>query len=805
MIVGEHRQGGNQSKDGHEDELDAWMRLVPDVCLLTDEAGMIEAANGPAAEMLRVPQDALAGRSILDFVESSADGDGKLRARIAALEEGEQLVEDVMLRCDKRDLVAARLRVLRSSRNGRAMFHWLMRGDVHEQALRESEQEQRQLTRSLDLERRRLAALLENLPVGVWVSDEQGRLIEKNKEADAIWAGDAPLAEGMDEYTQYVARDAATGKVLAPEEYPTAQVLATGRRVGPVEVDIRRFDGTEGTVLVSVVPIEDEQGKLVGTVGINVDITARKRGEAALRESEQRFSVVFAKAPFAINLARLEDGTVVEVNEAWEALTGFTREEAIDKTSVELGLKPNPEMRARVMSAVQTGRPVRKVEMPFTTRSGMSRVVSVSVDVVKVGGVEYLLAVQEDITERIKTREALQKAHDELEARVVERTRELQHAYDELQNVEEELRLQNEELRVQNEVMEELQLRYQALFDLAPDGYLVTDASGTILEANRAAADLLGVRAEELHGTRLDAHVFHADGEIYGRHLHTIRTEQGALTLRWEMRIERQEGVLVDAAVAATASPAGEVKGIRWLLRDVTREKQIQAALVQAERLAMAGQLAASLAHEINNPLAAAMGSIELVREAAQDGDEIDPLLSVMYASLARASRLVTQLRDVEPHTRAEKKRPADLNRLVENVLLLAGKKARSAGVEISWHPNRDVPPLSVASDGLQQVLLNLVLNAVEAMQGGGRLAVRIRRAQQPPRVGIEFADSGPGVAPEMRSRLFEPFETTKEGGSGLGLFVSQSIVQQHGGSIEVKSTDDEGATFTVWLPAPRY
>ncbi|HSJ55707.1 MAG TPA: PAS domain S-box protein, partial [Anaerolineae bacterium] len=530
MIGGEDRQGGNQSKDGHEDDLDAWMRLVPDVCLLTDESGTIEAANGPAAEMLRVPQDALAGRSILDFVESSAHGDGKLRARIAALEEGEQLVEDVMLRCDKRDLVAVRLRVLRSSRSGRARLHWLMRGDVKatadrqageallqdeaklravfrslvegvvflntegqveemndavqrrhghtleeladpkldpryhilrpdgspfpadeqpaivalrtgeavrdvemgvptrdgrirwrlvnaqpvyddgnnllgavasffditqhkeaEQALRESEQEQRQLTRSLDLERRRLAALLENLPVGVWVSDEQGRLIEKNKEADAIWAGDAPLAVGMDEYTQYVARDAATGKVLAPEEYPTARVLATGRRVGPVEVDIRRFDGTEGTVLVSVVPIEDEQGKLVGTVGINVDITARKRGEAALRESEERFSVVFAKAPFAINLARLEDGTVVEVNEAWEALTGFTREEAIDKTSVELGLKPNPEMRARVMSAVQTGRPVRKVEMPFATRSGMSRVVSVSVDVVKVGGVEYLL------------------------------------------------------------------------------------------------------------------------------------------------------------------------------------------------------------------------------------------------------------------------------------------------------------------------------------------------------------------------------------------------------------------------------
>lgn len=227
----------------------------------------------------------------------------------------------------------------------------------------------------------------------------------------------------------------------------------------------------------------------------------------------------------------------------------------------------------------------------------------------------------------------------------------------------------------------------------------------------------------------------------------------------------------------------------------------MQAALLHAEKLSMAGKLAASLVHEIKNPLGAAMGCVELVREALEDGGDPTNLLDVIHGSLDRTSRVVTQLRELHRRSGPEKKALADVNELVERVLLLVGKQATTAKVEIAWEPAEGLSQLPLMVDGMHQVFLILVLNAVEAMEGGGHLSVRMVQVRRPARIGIEFADDGPGIAAQMRDRLFEPFETTKAKGSGLGLFVSQNIVQQHGGEIEVETAKGEGTTFTVWLP----
>lgn len=156
-----------------------------------------------------------------------------------------------------------------------------------ETALRERERQQWELVTALEAERSRLAAVLAHLPVGVWIADHAGRLIGKNEQADRIWAGDVPLVEEIAAYQEYHTWDPDTGIPLAPDEYPVARALRTGQPVAPVEVAIRRFDGTEGTVLISAAPITDQQGLVTGAVGINVDITERKQAEVALNVAKE--------------------------------------------------------------------------------------------------------------------------------------------------------------------------------------------------------------------------------------------------------------------------------------------------------------------------------------------------------------------------------------------------------------------------------------------------------------------------------------------------------------------------------------
>ncbi|HKK29055.1 MAG TPA: PAS domain-containing protein [Alphaproteobacteria bacterium] len=186
-----------------------------------------------------------------------------------------------------------------------------------EAALRESMELQRSLTKSLAVERSRLAversrlrAILQHLPVGVWITDPHGRIIDTNAEAERIWRGEAPAVPGTEEspgpgteeYDGYPAWEAATGRPLSAEEYPVAQALATGKIAGPVELTIRRFDGSEGTVMVSAAPVRDDGHRLLGVVGINRDITERGRLQKALRESEARLSTILEHAPIGIGL-----------------------------------------------------------------------------------------------------------------------------------------------------------------------------------------------------------------------------------------------------------------------------------------------------------------------------------------------------------------------------------------------------------------------------------------------------------------------------------------------------------------------
>ena len=234
--------------------------------------------------------------------------------------------------------------------------------------------------------------------------------------------------------------------------------------------------------------------------------------------------------------------------------------------------------------------------------------------------------------------------------------------------------------------------------------------------------------------------------------------------------------------------------------------RQTQDTLVQSAKLAAIGELAASIAHEINNPLTVILGNTGLLlREAAPDSIE-HRRLSDVVTEANRAGKIVRDLLDFA-RRREPNREPVALHELLERALELLHAKLGGAGVEVERVFDPSLAAILADRDQLTQVFLNLITNAVDAMEGGGTLVLATaaqRGDDDRPLVTVSVSDSGPGIPPEHLARIFEPFYTTKpEGrGTGLGLSVSLGIVRKHGGAIDVESKPGRGTTVRVQLPA---
>jgi two-component system NtrC family sensor kinase len=228
------------------------------------------------------------------------------------------------------------------------------------------------------------------------------------------------------------------------------------------------------------------------------------------------------------------------------------------------------------------------------------------------------------------------------------------------------------------------------------------------------------------------------------------------------------------------------------------RLNSAEAGMLQAARLAAVGQLAASIAHEINNPLYAARNSLYLIEEDLPEDLRSSPYLRMVSDQLTRIAGIIERMRDFYRPPRGELA-PYDINQLLEETLALAGFNMRHGTMQMIFTPAQDLPHVECNGDQLRQVFLNLVLNAIEAMPDGGTLTVRTLAG--PTLAIIEVQDTGIGIPEDIRAHLFEPFFTNKPNGTGLGLSISAHIVTQHGGQIEVESSPGQGSTFRVVLP----
>jgi two-component system NtrC family sensor kinase len=229
---------------------------------------------------------------------------------------------------------------------------------------------------------------------------------------------------------------------------------------------------------------------------------------------------------------------------------------------------------------------------------------------------------------------------------------------------------------------------------------------------------------------------------------------------------------------------------------------QSRLQLAQTEKMAAMGRLAASLAHEINNPLQAIYNCLHMLLHFDLETEDRQEYLQTATEEVERLSGIVTRTLDFARRPPQEMK-AADLNEIIAKVLTLANKYFQHCHIELEQELSLHLPPILATADELTQVLLNLILNAVDAMPEGGTLRVTSWLGEDK-RVAVALSDTGRGIPPEYLQRIFEPFFSTKNNGTGLGLAISYSIVQRHGGEIKVESQVEEGTTFTVWLPVAK-
>jgi two-component system NtrC family sensor kinase len=522
---------------------------------------------------------------------------------------------------------------------------------------------------------------------------------------------------------------------------------------------IIRKDGTPGFVEASVSLLRDDKGEIIGFRGVGRDISERKKMEEVLRQSEERYRTILEEMEdsyFEVDLG----GHLTYVNRSTCRNLGYSREELIGMSYRSFTLEEDIESVFRVFGEVyQTGVPNKGFSWKVSRKDGSHGFAESSVSLLKnrEGEIIGLRGVGRDISERKKMEEALRQSEE----------------------------------------------NYRALFDSSVIGTIVLDAETMkVVMANQAAAKILEFGSvEQCIGLNPVDLIAPEDKE---RTLEVIVKDMFEKDLRmtnefWAVTKSGRE--IWISATGARIVHEGKLAGL-ISFADITKQKLQHEKLMITDRLASIGELAAGAAHELNNPLASIIGLSELLMERNAP-DYIRKDLAMIRDEARRAANVTSNLL-----TFARKHRPVkqltQINDVIEDVLKLRGYAHKSNCIVVERHLASDLPEIPLDHFQMQQVFLNIVINAEYFMiQAHKKGTLTITTKRQNGSVIVSLADDGPGIPPENLARIFDPFFTTKEAGkgTGLGLSICHGIVASHGGQIYARSQPGKEATIFIELP----
>jgi PAS domain S-box-containing protein len=364
------------------------------------------------------------------------------------------------------------------------------------------------------------------------------------------------------------------------------------------------------------------------------------------------------------------------------------------------------------------------------------------------------------------------------------------------------------EVRVRFQEVADLKSYTDSILSSITSGIVTLDLDGRVATVNPAAEILTGLFAEEIVG-RYCAEVFAHTPEVAEILMETLSTRSGTANVSLTLRRLNGTTVPVEMGTAPLRRLEGKDLGVVGVFRDVSQVRELEGQLRRSDRLAALGTLAAGLAHEIKNPLASLRTFTRIIPRKFEDPRFRETFMRVVPHELERINGIVEQLLELARPSRL-RPAPTAIPVLLDRVLELYANELDTKQIVVAREYARDVPSVGADQDRLYEAFVNLVSNALEAMETGGRLTVRTgwhRSAEADAgstgrrRVRVEIEDSGSGISLSEADKVFDPFFTTKAAGTGLGLALTHKIIEDHGGSISFRSAPGVGTTFTVVLP----